>query len=67
MPLFDIAVISAPSKKEIEDGVTEKLLFGPKSICAATEQAAVFGIVQGEPSLNGIDFSKIKVLIRPFA
>lgn len=67
MPLFEIAVISAPSKKEIEDGQTEKLIFGPKAIVAANDQAAVFGVVQGETALAGVDFSKIKVLVRPFA
>ncbi len=67
MPLYEIAVISAPSKKELEDGVTEKLIFGPKAIVAANDQAAVFGVIQGEDAIKGIDFSKIKVLVRPFA
>lgn len=67
MPLYEIAVLSVPSKKESEEGITEKLLFGPKAIVAGNDQAAVFGVVQGEAALNGIDFSKIRVLVRPFA
>jgi len=66
MPLYEVAVISIPSKKELEEGGTEKLIFGPKAVVAKNEQAAVFGVAQAD-EIKGADLNKLQVLVRSFA
>lgn len=67
MPLFEVAVIEEPTKKEVEEqGAVEKLVFGPKAVVARDAQGAVLGAIlaDGQPK---IDLTKAKVLVRPFA
>jgi hypothetical protein len=65
MPLYEVAIIEKPTKKELEEGVVEKLVFGPKAIVARDPQSAGIGAVMGE-GLK-IDMNKSEVLVRPFA
>jgi len=32
MPLFEVAIIEKPTKKEAEEGASERLVFGPKAV-----------------------------------
>ncbi len=67
MPAYQVLVLSVPSKKELEDGVTERMIhFTQVPVIAASEQAALLALVQTEPDLKGIDFNRIAVHIRPF-
>ena len=67
MPLYEIAIIQKPTKKEAEEGGIEKLLFGPKAVVARDEQAAAVGAVAGNGALPPeTDLNRIDVLIRPF-
>lgn len=67
MPLFEVAILSAPSKKEKEEGIPESLVFGPKAVVAADIQsAAIAAILDNSENLKNIDKSKMQVLIRPF-
>ncbi len=67
MPLFEVAVLTAPSKKEIEDGATEKLIyFSAPPICARNEQSAVLGVAMSD-AMKGADLNKITIIVRPFA
>lgn len=66
MPLFEIAIIEKPTKKEAEDGAAEKLVFGPKAVVAKNDQAAVLAAILGSDKPT-LDLSKIEVLVRPFA
>lgn len=73
MPLFDVAVIQKPSKKEIEDnGATESLIIGPVSILAKDAQSAAIKVVAGyspkatPPGNPTFDLDKCEVLVRPF-
>jgi hypothetical protein len=66
MPLFEVAVIEHPTKKEMEDGAVEKLVFGPTAIIAKDPQAAGVGAILGAKDTS-FDPQKIEVLVRPFA
>lgn len=67
MPLFEVAIVQRPTKKEAEDGGIEKLLFGPKAVVAKNEQAAAIGAVMGGELGADADLTRIDVLIRPFS
>lgn len=66
MPLYQIAVVSMPSKKDIEEGISENLIYWTeKPICAKNEQAALFGVAMSD-ALKGADLNKIQVIVVPF-
>lgn len=67
MPLFEVAILQEPTKKESEDGTPEKLVFGPKAVVARDNQsAAIAAVMDGEIS-DDVDRTRMKVLVRPFA
>jgi len=66
MPLYEVAILERPSKKEAEEeGAQEKLVFGPKAVVARDSQGAVVAAVIG--SDLKINPDKMQVLVRPFA
>jgi hypothetical protein len=68
--LFEVAILETPTKKEQEDGKTERLVFGPKAVVANDGQsAAIAAVLDGDGSGTKIevDRSRMKVLVRPFA
>lgn len=66
MPLYEVAIIEKPTKKESEDGKgKEKLVYGPKAILARDPQTAGMSAVMVE-GLK-IDLDRSEVLVRPFA
>jgi hypothetical protein len=67
MPLFEVAIVRKPTKKEAEEGaVEETLLFGPKFVMARDGQTAAIKAVMGEDAPKGMDLSRAEVQIRPF-
>lgn len=71
MPLFEVAILETPTKKEAEDGKQEKLVFGPKAVVSNDMQTAAISAVLGEgEGPEGVkievDRSRMKVLVRPF-
>lgn len=67
MPLFEVAIIQKPTKKEVEEGTgTEKLVFGPKAVIARDNQSAAIAAVTGSDAPTGLDMSRAEVLVRPF-
>lgn len=67
MPLFEVAILENPTKKAAEDGIGQKLVFGPKAVVARDQQsAAITAILDGniDPKL---DRTRLEVLVRPFA
>lgn len=66
MPLFEVAIIEKPTKKEAEEGAGEQLVFGPKAVVAKDAQGAVLAAILGgdKPALN---MARAEVLVRPFA
>lgn len=65
MPLFEVAILERPTKKEAEEGVGEKLCFGPKAIIANDAQSAAIAAVMDEKIT--VDRQRMEVLVRPFA
>lgn len=67
MPLFEVAILVTPTKKEAEDGKGEELVFGPKAVVARDAQsAAISAVMDGEMSPS-IDKQRMQVLVRSFS
>jgi hypothetical protein len=67
MPLFEVAIIQKPTKKELDEGTgKETLLFGPKPVMARDGQSAAVAAVMGEGAPTGVDMTRAEVLVRPF-
>lgn len=66
MPLFEVAIIEKPTRKEAEEGATEKLVFGPAPVIAKDQQSAVVVALLGKDR-PAVDMNKAEVLVRPFA
>lgn len=67
MPLFEVAIIELPTKKDAEEGTgKERLVLAPKCVLAKDAQTAGIMAVQGDKPLE-VDFARMQVLIRPFA
>lgn len=68
--LYEVAILETPTKKEMEDGKIERLVFGPKAVVANDGQsAAISAVLDGDEQgvkIN-VDRSRMKVLVRPFA
>ena len=66
MPLFEVAILERPTKKETDEGTaTEKLVYGPKAVVATDAQSAAISAVMDDAPK--IDRTRMVVLIRPFA
>jgi hypothetical protein len=69
MPLFEVAILEMPTRKQIEEeGSVEKLVFGPKPVVATDSQSAAIKATMDNPAdLEGVETSRMNVLVRPFA
>lgn len=67
MPLFEVAILQRPTKKESEEGAIEKLVFGPKCVVSRDEQSAAIEAVMDGDVPRDMERSRMEVLIRPFA
>lgn len=67
MPLYEVAILQKPTKKEVDEGTaSEKLIFGPKAVVARDDSGALVAAMQGA-ALGDVDFNRIEVIARPFA
>lgn len=67
MPLYEVALIERPTKKELEDGQQEKLILAPTAVIASDDRSAgVQAVLQNKDKIQG-DLSRVTVLVRPFA
>jgi hypothetical protein len=66
MPLFEVAILERPTKKDAEDGKTERLAFGPQPVVAADPQSAAIAAVLDAKNID-VDRQRMEVLVRPFA
>lgn len=67
MPLFEVAILETPTKKEAEEGGVEKLVFGPTAVIARdTQSAGIAAVLDGAKDIE-VDRSRMQVLVRPFA
>lgn len=69
MPLFEVAILEVPSKKEVEEGnATEKLVFGPEFVVAKdTQSAALKAVLDNNDKAAKVNRDRMQVLVRPFA
>lgn len=69
MPLFEVAILEKPTKKEVEEGTgKERLVFGPKAVVAHDGQsAAIAAVLDGEGVPKDVSRERMEVLVRPFA
>lgn len=67
MPLFEVAILERPTKKQAEEGQSEKLVFGPKSVVARDQQSAVISAVMDGELGRDVDRTRMEILARPFA
>ena len=65
MPLFEVAILERPTKKELEEGAYEKIIMKPTSVVAVDEQSAAISAVMDTGKLD-IDRTRMQVLVRPF-
>lgn len=67
MPLFEVAIIRKPTKKEVEEGTGEEgLVLPPTSVVARDSNAAVISAVTQNGGIKNFDPNKCEVLVRPF-
>jgi hypothetical protein len=67
MPLFEVAILQKPTKKEAEDGISEKVILAPKAVVARDDQSAAISAVMDGGLPADFDRSRMEVLVRPFA
>lgn len=67
MPLFEVAILEQPTKKEAEDGKGERLVFGPTAVVAVDAQGAAIAAVMDQKGALDVDRTRMQVLVRPFA
>src|SRR5260370_26626391 len=65
MPLFEVAIIEKPTRKEAEEGAIDKLVYGPKPAIAKDNQCAVVVALLGEHRPQ-VDMNRAEVMVRPF-
>jgi len=65
MPLYEVAILEKPTKKEAEDGAQEKLILAPRCVVAPDQQTAMLQVVR-DPGLQ-FDLLKAQILVRAFA
>ncbi|MES9830346.1 MAG: hypothetical protein ABW201_18985 [Candidatus Thiodiazotropha sp.] len=67
MPLFDVAILERPTKKEAEEGQRERIVLGSVSVVAADEQsAAISAVMDSTEKEIKVDRARMVVLARPF-
>lgn len=66
MPLFEIAILKTPTKKEKEDGQQEELIVGPEAVIAKDRETAAMAAVR-RPEAADLDLNRMEVIVRPFA
>ena len=67
MPLFEVAILQKPTKKEAEDGISEKVILAPKAVVARDDQSAAISAVMDGGLPADFDRARMEVLVRPCA
>lgn len=68
MPLYEVAIIRKPTKKETDEGTgRESILLSPVAVVARDPQGAVIAAVTKDGGLKDFDPNTCEVLVRPFA
>jgi hypothetical protein len=65
--LFEVAIVEMPTKKDLEEGAIEKLVFGPKYVIAKDANAAsIKAVLDGGQNIPEFNMDRSTVLVRPF-
>lgn len=68
MPVFEVAIIKKPTRKEIEEGTgSEDWVMKPRFVIARDQNTAAIAAVIGPEAPQGVDLNRAEVLVRPFA
>ncbi len=68
MPLYEVALIKRPTKKEAEDGAEETLVMPPTPVLSRDDQsAAIQAVMLKKDDIDPADMQRVQVLVRPFA
>lgn len=65
--LYEVALIQQPTKREAEEGVSEKLILAPTAVIANDDKAAAVQAVAFSKDKVPSDLTRVQVLVRPFA
>lgn len=66
--LYEIAILELPLKDKDGNWLPEKLVLAPTTVVAKDSQGAAIEAVLAHPeALQGVDRSRMSVLVRPFA
>ena len=69
MPLYEVAILEQPTRTERDEGLTERLISGPKALVARDAQhAGILAVLDRDEAndLDHLDRSRLMVLVRPF-
>lgn len=65
--LYQVAILEKPSKKERDEGASERLVMGPVPQVAGNEQsAAVLAVTEHHEKLDGVNPDRMEVIVLPF-
>ena len=65
--LYEVAMIEQPTKKDKEEGASEKLILKPTAVIANDDkQAAIAAVMQHKDEIGTLDMSRLQVIVRPF-
>lgn len=69
MPLFEVAIVKQPTRKELEEGTgTEELVFfTDRPVVAKNKETAAIAALIGPNAPTGLDLNRCEVSVRPFA
>lgn len=65
--LFEVALVLAPTKKESEAGIAEKLILPPTAVIASDDKAAAVQAVAANKDKAPDGLTRVQVPVRPFA
>lgn len=60
-------MVEKPTKKQAEEGSTEKLVMAPRAVLARDRDAAAIAAVLDGALPADVDRSRLEVYVRPFA
>lgn len=68
--LFEVAIIEKPTKSEIEQGKSERIVLAPTAVCAKDRDAAIVAATLAANATQSpgpiSDPARTEVLVRPF-
>ncbi len=70
MPLFEVAILEKPTKKEIEEGSKQEKLLFFRRVTAPNDRSASINAVRSKEAIDALEKiadDRMEVIVRPFA